>query len=308
MTLVRALLAGLLLCAPWCALHADTKLALKFRPGDVVAQEVLESVQVDVTPPADKRVFTTLIEQRWHLESKTAAREDDGGGEVHQKFTRVAVTLQLPPPVSKRFTVDTSRDEESDEKIENDMRQGISRVVGLEWIFGFKPNGAIRKVELSDELTNTLVENPQVGPLTETFSDAGLRKLSEQTTVTFPEQAVKPGQSWKQVVTRIFPEGKLTTTRTCTYVGPVENGWEKIGVKMQAAYQSNKDAKQPMELTDSSGGGEVFFDPKAGRIVRSKLTQVLELKVGPPEREGTQKITMVNTLLPEADEKKSKDE
>ena len=285
---------------------AQTRLALKFEPGEVVRQEMLESTRIDVIPPNDKKVYTTVVDQRWFLEANTVKLVDDGGALVREKFTRISVSIQLPPPVSKLFSVDSAKPMESTEKVENDMRAGFAQVIGKDWMLTFEPNGAIRSVALSDELSDVLVDNPQTGPLAETFTETGLRKLALQTTVTLPPEPVQPGDKWEQLDTKPFPEGKLITKRICTYVGPVENGLEKITVKLQAKYEENKGAKQPTELTENGGDGEVFFDPKAGRIVRSKFTQVLVMKMGLPDKQGTQRIKMVHTLLPAARDKAEK--
>lgn len=277
---------------------AQTKLELKFREGEVIRQEMLESVQIDVIPPGEKKIYTTKIDQRWFLESTTAKLIDETSAEIRQNFSRIAMSIQLPPPVSKMFTVDTTKPAASEEKTEQEMRFGISKIIGLEWSVTLKPDGSVADVALTDELTDALVENPQAAMLKDTFSDAGLRKLTDQSTITFPSKPVKKGDTWEQILTRPFPQGKLTIKRLCTALGPVEDGLEKISVKSQTTYQAAKDAKQTLVLTENSGDGEVFFDPRVSRIVRSKLTQVLVFKEGMPEKQGTQRIKTVNTLLP----------
>lgn len=293
-------LGALWTAAVWSACGecpAQTRLALKFRDGETVQQEMLESVQVDVIPPGEKRVYTTVINQRLFLDSTTAKLVDDSAAEIRQKFSRISLSVQLPPPVGKMFTVDTNRPAASEEKVEQDMRFGISKVIGFEWMITLQANGDVRDVGLTDELTDVLVENPQTGPLKETFSEGGLRKIVEQSTVTFPDHPLNQGEKWEQTVIRPFPEGKLTNVRTCTLVSAAENGLVKIAVKSQLSYESTKNAKRPLTLTEGSGEGEVYFNVKAGRVVRSKFTQVLVLKDA-TDRPGMQRVKTVNTLLP----------
>lgn len=276
---------------------AQTKLELKFQEGATTRDEMLESVQIDVIPPGEKKVYTTTINQRWYLDSRIVKTVDDASAEFRQKFSRIALTIQLPPPVNRMFTVDTGRPQASEEKVEQDMRFGIAKVIGLEWSVTLDRRGEVRDVGLSDELTDVLIQNPQTGPLKDTFSDTGLRKLAEQSTVLLPDRPIKKGDHWEQTIVRPMAEGKLTLVRKCTSQGVVEDGLEKIAVKSQFTFENGKNAKRPLTLTDSSGDGEVFFDAKAGRVVRSKFTQTLVFKDA-NEKPGTQVVKTVNVLLP----------
>jgi hypothetical protein len=294
--------AGSLLALAAGSAPVEVKFALKFSPGKTIRQQIMQSTRIDVTPPGQKDVYTSQIDQSWTLESNVKQVEDDGAAEVRQHFGRIALTLQLPPPSGKRFTADTAKPQRSEEKVENDMREAFAKVIGADWVLTIQPDGTIAKVGLSDELSDLLVDHPQVGPLADTFTEAGLRKLWDQSHVTFPSRAVAPGDSWEQTVTAMFPGGKLMTKRRCTYVGAVEDGLEKIAVEMESSLEPAKSAPKQWELASSSGEGEVYFDPRVGRTVRSRFKQSLVLKEGPPDRQGTQKIEMITTLLP-ADER-----
>lgn len=284
---------------------AQTKLAYAFQPGATHRQQLIQSTRIDVIPPGQKDTYTTNIDQSCQLITTVKNLREDGTAELAQHFSQISMTLQLPPPSGKRFTADTAKPQPSDDKTENDIRESFRKVVGLDWLLTLKPDGAVSKVGLSDELTDVLVDNPQVGPLTDTFSDSGLRKLWEQSTLLFPSRPLKKGDQWEQTVTTNLPTGKLTTKRRCTYAGTVEDGMEKITVELEAAFEPAKSSTRVWELTSNSGDGEVYLNPRSGHIARSRFTQQLVLKEGPPERQGIQKINTVVTLLP-ADERAEK--
>jgi hypothetical protein len=289
------------------AARAETKLALKFPSGKPIRQQMLQATTIAVTPPGEEKAYTTQIDQSWVLESKIGKVLDSGAAVVHEHFNRIAMTIQLPPPVGKRISADTAQPKESDDKSERELREALSKVLGLDWHITRKPDGEISEVGLSDELSDLLVDNPQVGPLADTFTDAGLRKLWNQATIVLPDRPVSEEDAWKQSVAISLPTGKLTTERLCTYAGTVGDGLEKITVKLSATFDPAKDARQKWELTANSGQGELLLDNQAGRFVRSKFTQNLTLEEGPKDRRGRQQIKIVTTLLPAeepADQKK----
>lgn len=282
---------------------AQTKLEWKFPAETPLRQQLVQTTKVDVTPPGKKDVFTSQIDQTWLLESQADRELKDGVMEVRQHFSQIGMTVQLPPPISKRFSVDTSRPLESEDKTEQNMHDVMSKVIGFDWMVAFQKNGEIRKVSLSDTLTKLLVENPNMGPLMETFSETGLRKLAEQVTVTFPDKPVKKGDQWEQLVTNDFPDGKLVTKRICTFDGTASNGLSKISVRLEAEFQPSKEIPRARTLTAQSGRGEVYFDIPAGHIVRSRFEQNLVLQAGTKELLETQKLQLTTLLIPVDDAK-----
>ena len=280
---------------------AEIRLALKFPPGKTVRQQMMQSTTIAVTPPGEKKAYATQIDQSWVLESTAKKVLDDGAAELHEHFARIAMTLQFPLPLGKRYAVDTAKPKASEEKAETEMQESFGKVIGLDWLITRKPDGEITEVGLSEKLSDLLVDNPQVGNLADTFSDTGLRKLWDQATVTLPDHPVAKGDSWEQTVIITFPTGKLTTNRVCTYAGTVEDGLHKITVKLSAKFAAAKEARQQWELTDNGGDGELFFDGQAGHFVRSKFKQNIVLKEGPEDRRGTQQIQLITTLLPVAE-------
>ncbi len=287
-----------LISAGWvsaeCAL-AQTKLELQFQPDKTVRQQMIQTTKIEATPPGKNDFYTTQIDQSWLMESKAGKVQDDGSAELRQHFSQIGMTIQLP---SKRISVDTAKPLETEDRTEKNIQEAVSKVLGLDWLITLQKNGAVRKVALSEELSDLLVDNPQVGPLADTFTESGLRKMSEQTTVTFPAKPVAKGDQWEQSVTNEFPDGKLITQRTCTFDGTVEDGLLRISVKLSATFQPAKSARQQMELTSNGGSGEVHFDPRIGQVVRSKFQQNLVLKVGPMDKQAIQKIQMTSILLP----------
>ena len=170
------------------------------------------------------------------------------------------------------------------------------KVIGRKWLVTFNRLGMIEKVALSEELSQLLTDDPAVQPLAATFSESGLRRMTEQSIITLPDRPVEQGDRWEQTVAYPLAEGELTTKRICRYVGPDDEGLERIAVTMTATFQPQKEMRLPVELTKHDGRGEVLFDPRQGRVVRSRFTQNLELHMGPADRLTVQKLKLVSEL------------
>ena len=143
----------------------------------------------------------------------------------------------------------------------HDQRGTLREVNGIREVV----EGALAEMTLDGEIGKKLLE--------EGIEEARLR-LGEQF-IELSAEAVKPGESWKSVVTMALPGGQQTEIeRTYTYMGPSEVSG-RTTAKIDVAYTLNASGRYKVaeadvesKVTIGDGAGTIHFDPSAGCIVR----------------------------------------
>jgi RNA polymerase sigma factor (sigma-70 family) len=151
-------------------------------------------------------------------------------------------------------------------------------------------------VERRDELVKKLAAaNPiLIVPLNQVVTDDALRHMAETAFAGLPEDAVRPGDSWKRKSKLDMGSfGTYRTTAKYTYTGRQGNlDRIKIESKLEWLPPDGDDPKSAPKQDQVKGGGAgtLLFDRDKGRIVSLELTQKLEGKL--PITAGNQAVTV----------------
>ncbi len=290
----------------------ETRLVWIRQPGDVDRQKFTRRLQVQATPPDRNEPFVTSIEQACVVESKVLRVSAEGDAELDQRFEQIALALKMPLLIAKTIEIDTANPSLADDKPELELLQSINKFLskypgeggsekepaGPYWLTTVNRRAQIQQLVSSESMVELMNEIGSMARLADTFSAPGLQRMMEQPLIPLPEGPVEQGDEWEQVVVQPLAGGELTTKRICRYIGPVEDGLERIAIDMTAEFQPPQKTRFPTELIKQEGNGEAFFAPETGRLVKTQLLQKLELKVDTPKREALQKVEIFSEFGP----------
>lgn len=120
------------------------------------------------------------------------------------------------------------------------------------------------------------------------------------TSLIFPDKAIKVGESWTQDIPLDIPMGpmkmKLNFKTKYTFMG-----YSKIGKRDTAVFKNEttvilqEGAAGPVEMkVNGKGVGYIYFDQKAGVLVKSdvELDQSISMNMPSPDGQGSQGMSM----------------
>ena len=243
----------------------------------------------------------------------------DGSATLRQTFE--SVRLETNSPAGKKVFDSAAADKPID-PIAAAMGTTMSAMIGESITIVLAPTGAVIKVEgtsrIFDKVMKTLPQNPAaaqtVSLLKGIMSDDAMRSMLEQGFVTFPDHAVKPGETWTGQFKMSNPMfGSLTTTRTSTFTGVESTSGTSIArITAMVAVRQDSEASPsgPMGMTvklaDSTGEGEILFDIAKGHVQKTsfKSEMPMTMSVTGPAGGQINSLSLVrNTITMEIVEK-----
>lgn len=182
------------------------------------------------------------------------------------------------------------------------MKEMLSAMIGESFVIVMSPNGQVQKVEgmsrLMEKMFKSLPPDPSMAAMLEglksNLSDDGMRSAFAQSYSQFPDQPLKPGDTWDNQSTTTNPMiGRLTTTTVSTLKAVEANAEDRvarIATNLTIKPDQNTLATNPMglkmQLGDSSGEGELIVDVVKGRLRRSTTRTTMPMTMSRPGPDG----------------------
>jgi hypothetical protein len=225
----------------------------------------------------------------------------DGSATLRQTFE--SVRMELNSPAGKAVFDSAAADKPTD-PIAVAIGATMSAMIGESITVVLVPTGAVIKVEgmsrIFDKIMKTLPQDPtgaQVfSQLKGTMSDDAMRSMFEQGFATFPDHAVKAGETWTGPFRMSLPIiGTVTTTRTSTLQGvESSNGTSIARIATMFAMRQDAEASPPgpmgmtAKLADSKGEGEILFDIAKGRVQKTSSRSEMPVTLSMTGPNGSQ--------------------
>ena len=225
----------------------------------------------------------------------------DGSATLRQTFE--SVRMELNSPAGKAVFDSAAADKPTD-PIAVAIGATMSAMIGESITVVLVPTGAVIKVEgmsrIFDKIMKTLPQDPtgaQVfSQLKGTMSDDAMRSMFEQGFATFPDHAVKAGETWTGQFRMSLPIiGTVTTTRTSTLQGvESSNGTSIARIATMFAMRQDAEASPPgpmgmtAKLADSKGEGEILFDIAKGRVQKTSSRSEMPVTLSMTGPNGSQ--------------------
>lgn len=182
------------------------------------------------------------------------------------------------------------------------MKEMLSGLIGESFVIVMSPNGQVQKVDgmsrIMEKMFKSLPPDPSTAAMFEglksSFSDDGMRGAFAQSYSQFPDQPLKPGNTWDNQWTMTNPMiGRLTTTTVSTLKAVEANGDDRvarIATNLTIKPDQKTGATNPMglqmQLGESSGEGELIFDVVQGQLRRSTTRTTMPMTMSGPGPDG----------------------
>lgn len=245
---------------------AETTLAPKLEPGtSFKSKETTKTRQMlKLGGQAINSASDTVIVSQ----TKIGQRNEQGELPLEVTYTDVTATVTLPG--DKKVTYDSTTGEgQADDPNFQIILERLQAIKGLTYTVTLDKNNQVKSVE---------GVKPEAG-----VSPEDIKVSLEQMFARYPQNPVKPGDTWKRQITMPLGEGQIfTLERTYKYEGPELRSTvdstrrlEKITATTEKIDYSIKPAAGlPGKVTKSdlkmdSGETTLLFDPSLGRTVES---------------------------------------
>jgi hypothetical protein len=174
----------------------------------------------------------------------------------------------------------------------------VGAVVGQTVTMVIEPTGAIRSLTGLQKMMEG-VQRSMPGGLAGlggmTMNDDALKGTFGQGFATLPAKAIKTGDSWTASMKLPNPAGTMTLDMSFTLKN-VSGTIATIGYTQKATFVITADmGPMQMKMGDGTGGGEITFDTKAGRMLKSTGTMSMPMTMSMSGPDGQQLDIQGNT-------------
>jgi len=184
------------------------------------------------------------------------------------------------------------------------LKTVLGPMVGASFTLVMAPTGEVLKVEglsaLAEKVFKNVAQDPSAAAVLDglkaNLSDDAMRTMMTQTFAQFPNRPLKPGDTWSGQVSASNPMlGTLVTAVSSTLKALDAAGGARIA-RVATAVTIKHDATKPVppnpmgmtvQMGDSTGDGEQFFDATTGRFQRSTINITMPLTMSGTGPDGT---------------------
>ncbi len=236
----------------------------------------------------------------------------DGTATLRQSIE--SMRMEMTSPAGKSAIDSAAKDKPSDPRAAA-MQAMISAMVGEPVTVVVAPTGAVTKVEgmsrLFEKVMKTMPQDPMTAQALKemqgSMGDDAIRSMFEQGFATFPDHAVKAGETWTgKFQIRNPAMGALTATRTSTLEGVDSTGGTAIAriattiaVKQDEAASRSGPMGMTSKVAESKGNGEILFDVAKGRMQKTsfKSEMPVTMSMSAPDGSPITAQTLIRTTL-----------
>jgi hypothetical protein len=253
---------------------AQTTLRYKFRDGQtlnyVVDMKMAMKIKADC-----KEVDMTMV-MSMDLSQRTAAVNRDGTARIVTRVTRIGFKADF---LGQKLEYDTNDGKLPDAPGAEAL--AVLKEITLHDITETQDTrGQTTDLKIPDKLVEALKKADGGGG--QIFSEADLKKLTEQAVAQLPQGAVSRGDRWTQKLTATKTgELEMAMDNVSTYEGPVTRdgkNLEHISLKPTITVKPGPNAPADLKVKDITAKGAMYFDNVAGRLHSSDLTMDMDIE------------------------------
>ena len=193
----------------------------------------------------------------------------DGIASIESTIDRMTMDMVTP---SGPIQFDSDNKEDSPQAAA--IGQSVRGLIGKKMTQTMNDRGEVLKVELGEagEAIGNL-GGPQMSEM--------VKQMSKQASLTFPEKALKVGDSWNEVADTPSPAGQVRVTRTFTYKGmgaAERKNLHHFDVDLKMEFTAPPGGAQ-VDVVEQSTKGNLYFDEAEGRVVDSEVLQNVKMRI-----------------------------
>ena len=248
----------------------------QFAVGDeyqvVLEQQTAITTNIDTRRKEIGNVMQLTMD--WKIEAV-----DENQITINQSIRRIHLKTDTPTKNGIRTTeIDTDAEEVKSELAQELLKQ-VRPLVNSDFKVTMSPHGEIMDVTVPQESMDALRNAPASMQLREVLSVAGLKELIGQAAIVFPDEAIKPGDTWKSMAQIKNAFGTVERHNTYTFGG----AQERDGISgMEFSVKSEIEVAEPDDenaLIDKyTGNGSFWFAPDAKTILESRFENSMQTR------------------------------
>lgn len=276
--------------------QAQTTFRYAFKPGEKLAY-VLDQ-KVEMTNSVMGRQLVIKINQTLDFTWQVRSVDANGDAKLVQVFDRIRFHMDGP---TGKTDYDSKDGKEPTDPVGQALSGLLTALAKAEFNLTINRRGEITSVTIPDKLKEALKNAPGSGGLgMDMMSEEGFKRMTSQSGVVFPKEAVAKGKSWnRKTEFELAMIGKVITRVDYTYDGNVARSGknlDKITAKTKLTYALDENASVTMKITDQDTKSTILFDNQTGRIVESTIAQNVAQEIGAMGNTIDQKINQSVTM------------
>jgi hypothetical protein len=276
--------------------RAEKLLRLKFKPGDVGTEQIVQEMNQTLRPAGDAPPVIMTTMQTMDLTVKVEAADEQGTATVTQTIERMQVKIQSAQGVLLEFDSAEGKEPEGMAKMLTPMLETmLKKPMRLQ----LTTRGEVRDMKLPQGMLEGMNKVGGGGQAGNLFSPDWMRQMTEL--AVLPEEPVKPGDTWTRTTPMKAPElGAQTAESTFCYEGPeTRDGRTLEKITFSTAFKMAGDQKPgTIGIKEQAGQGTVYLDNELGRIVGGVATTKMKMDIEVFGQKMAQDMEMKTTLRP----------
>ncbi|HYF01711.1 MAG TPA: DUF6263 family protein, partial [Planctomycetota bacterium] len=160
----------------------------------------------------------------------------------------------------------------------------FAKMVGKSMKMKMKPTGKVVEILEFEKMVAELLEGEENEAMREAmkqmYSGEQFKSQMQGMAPVLPEQAVKPGDTWKDAFDFKLPMPVSMTFTSVSTLKALKDGEATIGQDVKIEFKQNPDQPDqalPFEMKDAKGQGTSVFSVQKGQFLSQKL--VMEMKM-----------------------------
>jgi hypothetical protein len=262
---------------------ADEPLRYKFMPGTTLKYVMTQGMKMQMELPAPAPSTTVTTQQLMWMDLITDDVDSAGAAKQRHVITRAQITSDSTGAQSQSSRYDSDDKEASPGPVSAMLKKTMEPMIGKAFSVAMNPRGEVGDIIAPAGFLDGLKGNPAAAMMGELGTEAGIKKLTTQAMIIFPESALVTGQTLETPLEVKMPFGTMKTTRVMTYAGPQDGMLERFSLTTKTKFVPLENSPVKIEIVNEDSMGEILFDRGQGRLDSSRLQQTLEMKltVGP---------------------------
>jgi Family of unknown function (DUF6263) len=276
----RTSLAFFVACVALGAVHtvsaADT-LRWKFQSGETLRYTMVQDQKQGLKAMGQefKTNLTQTVDLHWSVKNVSS----DGVAEMSQTIDRVRMKVDGP---GGAFEFDSQTGKVPEGPVATLLAPLLKSLVGAEFTLKMTARGELNDIKVPPKLVESLRQANPAATAGGMFSEEGLKSLIGQSSLALPPDPLDRGKTWSSPTRLPVPMlGTMVMDKTYTYNGvdPGDAGLVKIALDTKVSLEPAADSNVAVKITSHEGTGDFSFDPKAGRMVTSKVIDKMSMSM-----------------------------
>ena len=274
--------------------HAEKLLRLKFQPGEVRNDQMVQEMNQSLRPAGETPPILMTTTQTMDISLKVESVDDQGTAALTQTIERMRIKTQSAQGVLMEFDSAAGKEPEGMAKMLTPM---LDTMIKKPFRLQLTTRSEVRDMQLPQGMLEGLNKVGGGGQAGNLFSPDWMKQMSE--IAVLPEGPINPGQTWtRQTTMKQPPQGDQIVDSTFRYEGSeIRDGktLEKITVSMVLNTDGAK--KEGMiGIKSQEIQGTIYLDGEAGRIVDSVSRTKMKMDIEVFGQKMTQDMEMTTTI------------